>query len=165
MFVLFHPQLLELHRLCLQRNDVYFGTSQSNSKAAGDGGVRWHSHGGLCDGSGDLLHSGTNNGKLKSPEEYMAGGLCNLVLAYPAGFDGGSGCINIIKGSHLYSDTAVDNSKIAPLASTAPPRSGEEEDALLQANWLKDKMHPVTGAPLRCEEVRLPPGSLIACTS
>ena len=46
MFVLFHPQLLELHRLCLQREAVYFGTSQSNSKVAGDAGVRWHSHGG-----------------------------------------------------------------------------------------------------------------------
>ena len=68
------------------------------------------SHAGLCDGSGDNLNSGVNDRQLRTPEEYMAAGHCNLVLAYPAGFDGSSGCINIIRGSHLYSDTSVDNS-------------------------------------------------------
>eukprot|EP01051_Picozoa_sp_SAG22_P008740 SAG22_NODE_685_length_7917_cov_15.152852_3_plen_105_part_00 len=61
---------------------------------------------------------------------------------------------------------AVDNSSIAPPTPGKPvERTGEEEDALLAANWMKGKAHPVTGALLRCEEVRLAPGSLIACLS
>ena len=81
MFVLCHPQMLELHRLCLGRDEVFFGTSQSNAKAAGDPGARWHSHGGLCDGSGDSLNTGINDRQLRDPDEYMAAGHCNLVLA------------------------------------------------------------------------------------
>jgi hypothetical protein len=42
MFVLFHPQMLELHGLCLEREKVYFGTSQSNAKVPGDPGSGWY---------------------------------------------------------------------------------------------------------------------------
>ena len=188
MFVLFHPQMLELHRLCLGRDEVFFGTSQSNAKAAGDPGARWHSHGGLCDGSGDALNTGINDRRLRDPDEYMAAGHCNLVLACqshasatfpvrhtlrhnhladesclpadPAGFEGSSGCINIIRGSHLYCDTAADNSALG-IDYVGP----EEENAAMRRGWLSGKPHPVTGAPMDCEEVRLPPGSLVACVS
>ena len=32
----------------------------------------------------------------------------------------------------------------------------------MEAAWLQSRPHPVTGAPMRCEEVKLPPGSLVA---
>ena len=35
----------------------------------------------------------------------------------------------------------------------------------MRRGWLSGKPHPVTGAPMECEEVRLPPGSLVACVS
>jgi hypothetical protein len=58
----------------------------------------------------------------------MKAGHCNLVLAYPAGFQGSSGCINIIRGSHLYCDTAVDNSRFPD--SNAPERGPAGENAV-----------------------------------
>ena len=47
MFVLFHPQLLDLHAMFLQCDptEIYYSTAQSNNKRAGDPGARWHSHG------------------------------------------------------------------------------------------------------------------------
>jgi hypothetical protein len=36
------------------------------------------------------------------------------------------------------------------------------DDQQMEARWLKGRAHPVTGEPMICEEVGLPPGSLVA---
>jgi hypothetical protein len=64
MFVLFHPQLLAIHRMVLESEDVYYATAQSNSKRPGDPGARWHSHGGM---------PSFNDRRVRTPEEYIAG--------------------------------------------------------------------------------------------
>lgn len=83
----------------------------------------------------------------------------NLMLVYPAGFpdvvDGGH--INIIRGAHLYCDTAAE--------SAAGVMGSVAQDECMAAGWMNGKVHPVTGAPLRCEKINLPPGSLICCNT
>jgi|EP01046_Picozoa_sp_COSAG06_P015554 hypothetical protein len=37
---------------------------------------------------------------------------------------------------------------------------GEADDADFSASWLKDKLHPITGEPLRIQRLELPPGSM-----
>ena len=69
MFVLFHPQLLAIHRMVLESDDVYYATAQSNSKRAGDPGARWHSHGGM---------PSFNDRRLRTPAEYIAGAMPSL---------------------------------------------------------------------------------------
>ena len=48
MFVLFHPQMLALHRLVLESEEVFYAMAQSNCKRSGSPGSRWHSHGGIA---------------------------------------------------------------------------------------------------------------------
>ena len=83
----------------------------------------------------------------------------NLMLVYPAGFpdvaDGGH--INIIRGAHLYCDTTAE--------SAAGVMGSVAQDESMAAGWMKGNVHPVTGAPLRCEKIDLPPGSLICCNT
>lgn len=83
----------------------------------------------------------------------------NLMLVYPAGFpdvaDGGH--INIIRGAHLYCDTTAESDSAA-MDSVA-------QDENMANGWMKGKKHPVTGEPLRCERLNLPPGSLICCNT
>ena len=83
----------------------------------------------------------------------------NLMLVYPAGFpdvvDGGH--INIIRGAHLYCDTTAESDSAA-MDSVA-------QDENMANGWMKNKKHPVTGKPLRCERLDLPPGSLICCNT
>jgi hypothetical protein len=68
MFVLFHPQLLALHSMVLEAEEVFYATAQSNCKAPGSKGSRWHSHGGM---------PRFNDCKLRTEAEYMAEG-CTL---------------------------------------------------------------------------------------
>ena len=97
MFVLFHPQMLALHQLVLECDEVFYATAQSNCKVPGSQGSRWHSHGGM---------PRFNDHRIRTPEEYMAEGCMNLLLAYPAGLpdvspagNGDCGNINIIRGA------------------------------------------------------------------
>ena len=73
MFVLFHPHILELHRLCLGCEHVYQAHVQLNNKAPGDAGGGWHTHAGRAP---------VNDGVLRAPEDYMQHGLMNLAPAY-----------------------------------------------------------------------------------
>jgi hypothetical protein len=83
----------------------------------------------------------------------------NLMLVYPAGFpdvaDGGH--INIIRGAHLYCDTTAESDTTA--------MGSEAQDENMANGWMKNKKHPVTGEPLQCERLDLPPGSLICCNT
>jgi hypothetical protein len=146
MFVLFHPQLLDLHRLVLESDEVYYATAQSNCKRPGDPGARWHSHGGM---------PSFNDCRLRTPAEYIAEGCMNLMLVYPAGFprvqDGGQ--LSIIRGAHLYCDTAAESPAALSGAGSAV------NDAAMEGGWMKAKLHPVTGTPLRVERLDLPPVS------
>ena len=70
----------------------------------------------------------------------MAEGCMNLLLAYPAGFqpheDGGN--INVIRGAHLYCDTAAESpAEASGTGSTA-------NDRAMQEGWLRGKTHPAT---------------------
>jgi hypothetical protein len=62
MFVLFHPQMLALHSLVLEAEEVFYATAQSNCKSAGTGGSRWHSHGGM---------PRFNDCRVRTPAEYL----------------------------------------------------------------------------------------------
>ena len=149
--------MLALHSLVLQAPEVFYATAQSNCKTAGSSGSRWHSHGGMPH---------FNDCRVRSPSEYLAEGCMDLMLAYPAGFEedetgGGeeAGNINIIKGAHLYCDTAAES------PSTVSGKGSEVNDRAMEQGWLQGKCHPVTGEPLVCERVSLPPGSLICCNT
>ena len=83
-----------------------------------------------------------------------------LCAADPRGFEGSSGAVHIVRGSHLYCDPDVA-AAVRP-EPRATRGSGAAEDRRMEAAWLHGRPHPVTGAPMRCEEVRLPPGSLVA---
>ena len=72
MFVLFHPHILELHRLCLGCEHVYQAHVQLNNKAPGDAGGGWHTHAGRAP---------FNDAVLRGPEDYMRHGVMNLLLA------------------------------------------------------------------------------------
>ena len=65
MFAMFHPQLLAIHKMVLESDDVYYSTAQSNSKRPGDPGARWHSHGGM---------PSFNDRRIRTPEEYIQEG-------------------------------------------------------------------------------------------
>jgi hypothetical protein len=96
----------------------------------------------------------------------QAEGCMNLMLVYPAGFEEDpeaqagqeeAGNINIVRGAHLYCDTAAES----PAAVSG--HGSEANDTAMRDGWLKGKLHPETGAPLVCERLQLPPGSLICC--
>ena len=95
----------------------------------------------------------------------------NLLLAYPAGFQSWESLVgergkveagnihNIIRGAHLYCDTAAESpAELTTEGSVA-------NDQAMIAGWMKGKCHPVTGETLRCERLELPPGSLICCNT
>ncbi len=142
MNLLTHPQMLDLQRLCLGSDTVYFDHNQLLTRAPGYPGGGWHSHqiGGGCD-----------NAEPVDVEEYRRQPNINLTLCYPQGFsadeDGG---LKLIRGSHLFRD---------PAGCRAP------DDEALREGWLRGRQHPVTGRPLEIERLALPPGSIVCCLS
>ena len=91
------------------------------------------------------------------------------MLVYPAGFPSGvedGGNINIIRGAHLYCDTTAESADVSPASQSGMSVSGSAaNDRAMEEGWMKGKVHPVTGQPLRCERLDLPPGSLICCNT
>ena len=91
------------------------------------------------------------------------------MLVYPAGFPSGvedGGNINIIRGAHLYCDTTAESADVSPASQSGMSVSGSAaNDRAMEEGWMKGKAHPVTGQPLRCERLDLPPGSLICCNT
>jgi hypothetical protein len=81
MEVMFHPDLIALHRLCLDCHEVYYELAQLLSKAPGDAGGGWHSH----PGGGEMDDKRVVN--RAALEEYKQQNRVNLVLAYPQGFN------------------------------------------------------------------------------
>lgn len=142
MDVLTHPQMLALQRLCLDSDAVYFDHNQLLTRAAGYPGGAWHSH---------KIGAGNDDGSIASPATYRAQANANLCLCYPQGFAAGDdGGLKIIRGSHFFRD---------------PTECRAATDAAINAGWLKDRVHPITGAPLVIEHLELPPGSVVCCLS
>jgi hypothetical protein len=155
MRCLFHPDLLDLHRNCLGTSEVFLDNTQLNNKAAPQTGGPWHSHGTGLAGSGRYGEVCDDVGPCTDPIEYMTQPCVNVMLIYPDGLakeDGGT--ISIIRGSHFFRDVK---------ACTAG--SGAAGDRELADGWMKGKLHPMTGVPLRTEALSLPRGSLICCNT
>ena len=155
MRCLFHPDLLSLHRSCLGTSEVFMDNTQLNNKAAPQSGGPWHCHGTGLAGSGCFGEICDDVGPCTDPSAYMAQPCVNVMLIYPDGLaeeDGGA--ISIIRGSHLFRDVA---------ACTAG--SGVAGDQQLANGWMKGKLHPLTGAPLRTERLTLPRGSVVCCNT
>jgi hypothetical protein len=142
MDLLTHPQMLELQRLCLVADMVYFDHNQLLNRAPGYKGGGWHSH---------LIGGGYDNAGAVGIEDYRRQPNANLTLCYPQGFsadeDGG---LKFVRGSHLFRD---------PAGCRAPG------DEALRAGWLRGRVHPVTGRALEIEHLALPPGSIVCCLS
>ena len=142
MNVLTHPQMLQLQRLCLGCNDIYFDHNQLLTRPAGYAGGAWHSH---------KIGGGADNRGIASLLEYQAQPNFNLTLCYPQGFqakqDGG---LKLIRGSHLFRDPAGC-------------QAASDED--MQQGWLAERRHPVTNQLMEIEYLSLPPGSIVCCLS
>lgn len=142
MNVLTHPQMLQLQRLCLGCDDIYFDHNQLLTRPAGYAGGAWHSH---------KIGGGADNRGIANLLEYQAQPNFNLVLCYPQGFEvENDGGLKLIRGSHLFRD---------------PAGCQAASDEEMQQGWLAGRMHPVTNQPLRIEHLSLPPGSVVCCLS
>lgn len=142
MNVLTHPQMLELQRMVLGSDDIYFDHNQLLNRPAGYPGGAWHSHG---------IGGGADNCGTASLSEYEKQPNFNLTLCYPQGFsadeDGG---LKLIRGSHLFRD---------------PTGCRAATDEEMREGWLAGRGHPVTSEPLTIEHLSLPPGSVVCCLS
>jgi hypothetical protein len=67
------------------------------------------------------------------------------IFFYLNGFEADDGGLKVVPGSHLFRDSKI-------LA---------ESDAELERNWLEGKRHPLTGEPLRIENLSAPPATVI----
>ena len=142
MNVLMHPQMLQLQRMCLGCDDIYFDHNQLLTRPGGYSGGAWHSH---------TIGGGKDNCGVASPSEYQAQPNSNLTLCYPQGFEAGDdGGLKLIRGSHLFRDPAGC-------------RAGSDEE--MRRGWLQGRVHPVTSEPLQIEHLSLPPGSIVCCLS
>ena len=142
MNVLTHPHMLELQRMCLGSENIFFDHNQLLSRRGGYSGCAWHSHkiGDRYDGCG-----------VTTPAEYDVQANALLTLCYLNGFEAEiDGGLKIIRGSHLFRD---------------PTGCSAETDEEMRQGWLRDRVHPVTGEPLEIEHLSLPPGSLVCCLS
>jgi hypothetical protein len=67
------------------------------------------------------------------------------IFFYVNGFDSDDGGLKVVPGSHLFRDSKAEAQTDAELAET----------------WLRGKLHPLTGEPLRMQTLSAPPGSVI----
>lgn len=142
MNVLTHPQMLQLQRMSLGSNTIYFDHNQLLTRPPGYPGGAWHSH---------KIGGGADNCGVASLSEYQAQPNFNLTLCYPQGFEAeNDGGLKIIRGSHLFRD---------------PAGCWADTDEKIQQDWLAERVHPVTSEPLQIEYTALPPGSVVCCLS
>ena len=142
MNVLTHPQMLQLQRMSLGSDAIYFDHNQLLTRPPGYPGGAWHSH---------KVGGGADNCGVASLSEYQAQPNFNLTLCYPQGFEAGDdGGLKIIRGSHLFRD---------------PAGCWADTDEDIQQGWLAGRVHPVTSEPLEVEYLSLPPGSVVFCLS
>ncbi len=142
MNVLTHPQMLQLQRVSLGSDAIYFDHNQLLTRPPGYPGGAWHSH---------KIGGGADNCGVASLSAYQGQPNFNLTLCYPQGFEAkDDGGLKIIRGSHLFRD---------------PAGCWADTDEEMRAGWLAGRKHPVTSEPLQIEYISLPPGSVILCLS
>lgn len=142
MNVLTHPQMLQLQRMSLSSDDIYFDHNQLLTRPPGYPGGAWHSH---------KIGAGADNCGVASLSEYQAQPNFNLTLCYPQGFEAeDDGGLKIIRGSHLFRD---------------PGGCWADTDEAMQQEWLAGRIHPVTSEPLQIEHLSIPPGTVVCCLS
>ena len=142
MNVLTHPQMLQLQRMSLGSDDIYFDHNQLLTRPPGYPGGAWHSH---------KIGAGADNCGVASLPEYQAQPNFNLTLCYPQGFEAeDDGGLKIIRGSHLFRD---------------PGGCWADTDEAIQQEWLAGRVHPVTSEPLQIEHLSIPPGTVVCCLS
>jgi len=142
MNVLTHPHMLQLQRMCLGCEAVYFDHNQLLSRPGGYEGGHWHSH---------EMGSRYDNRGVATVDEYDAQANAILTLCYLNGFEAeDDGGLKIIRGSHLFRD------------SNGCRAVTDEE---MRQGWLRGRTHPVTGKPLEIEHFSLRPGSVVCCLS
>ena len=96
MNVLTHPQMLQLQRMSLGSDAIYFDHNQLLTRPPGYPGGAWHSH---------KVGGGADNCGVASLSDYQAQPNFNLTLCYPQGFEAeDDGGLKIIRGSHLFRD-------------------------------------------------------------
>lgn len=140
MNVLTHPQMLQLQRLCLDSDNIYFDHNQLLTRPGGYPGNGWHCH---------PIGAGRDNCGIADLTDYRTQPNTNLTICYPEGFEmGKDGGLKIVRGSHLFRD---------------PAGCHFTTDEDLEQQWLANRVHPVTGAPLKIERLSLPPGSIVCC--
>ena len=141
-----HPQMMELFRKLFGDRFVLDHCLMLN-RAAGSRGRRWHAHQ-YRDGQYEV-EDPIGTGKAVTPEFLQQ--QCIRTLCYPEGAESGDGAeLGVIPGSHLY--------RIPFKWNTDRP----DDDATMQANWLKGKTHAITGKPLEIVHLSLPPGSMVS---
>ena len=142
MNLMLHPQMLQLQRLCLACDEIYFDHNQLLTRPGGYPGGAWHSH---------RIGAGKDDCGIASLAEYKTQPNANLTLCYPQGFaadeDGG---LKLIRGSHLFRE---------------PAHCRAATDDEMEQGWLRGRVHPISGEPLRIERLELPPGSIVCCLS
>ena len=140
------PQMMELFKKLFGDRFVLDHCLMLN-RAAKSRGRRWHAHQ-YRDGQYEV-EDPIGTGKAVTPEFLQQ--QCIRTLCYPEGAESGDGAeLGVIPGSHLY--------RIPFKWNTDRP----DEDADMQANWLKGKTHAITGQPLEIVHLSLPPGSMVS---
>lgn len=66
------------------------------------------------------------------------------IFFYVNGFEANDGNLKVVPGSHLYRDAEIN----------------AQNDAEMEAGWLRGKNHPMTGEPLAIQPLIAPPGSV-----
>ena len=141
-----HPQMMALFRKVLGDRFVLDHCIMLNRRS-GSRGRRWHAHQ-YRDGQYEV-EDPIGTGSAVTTEFLQQ--QCVRTLCYTEGAniaDGGE--LAIIPGAHLY--------RIPYKWST----ERTDDDAAMQAGWLKGKTHPITGKPLEVVHLSLPPGSMVS---
>ncbi len=141
-----HPQMMELFRKLFGDRFVLDHCLMLN-RAAGSRGRRWHAHQ-YREGQYEV-EDPIGTGSAVTTEFLQQ--QCIRTLCYPEGAEiGDGGELRVIPGAHLY--------RIPYKWNTERP----DDDAAMQAGWLKGKTHAITGKPLEILHLSLPPGSMIS---
>ncbi len=141
-----HPQMTELFGKLLGDRFVLDHLIMLN-RAAGTRGRRWHAHQ-YRDGQYEV-EDFIGNGRALTTEFLQQQCIRTLCYSEGASIEEG-GELAIIPGAHLYRIPFKWNIERT------------DDDAALEAGWLRGKIHAFTGEPLKILRLALPPGSMVS---
>jgi hypothetical protein len=142
-----HPQMMELFTKLLGARFLLDHVLTLN-RPGGSRGRRWHGHG-YRQGQHETVDTiGSHSVPLADflPQQ------CIRTLCYPEGMSAadGGGELAVVPGAHLY--------RVPYLWDTV--RNEYDDD--FEAGWMRGRIHPRTGEPLRIEHLSLPAGSMVS---